>query len=59
MPVMPAVWLSLGEEANIGVWLPWPWEHGEAQWKLSGSLCSEPGMYWGVHWFAPSSPNAL
>lgn len=47
MPVMPAVWLSLGEEANIGVHLSWPWEHGEAQWKLSGSLCSEPGMYWG------------
>lgn len=45
MPVMPAVWLALEEEANIGVQLPWLWEYGAAQWKLSGSLCSEPGVY--------------
>lgn len=38
-----AVSLALEEEANIRIRLPWPWNTE----KLSGSLCSEPGMYWG------------
>ena len=50
--VIPAVRLASGKEASV--WVRRPWRKGDekAQRELSGSLRSEPCVYWRVHWLA-------